>query len=71
MTVNATGCGFDPTRGNESSSLSSATQRFGGNWRTECLNTSLPLTTLRSAVYSVKLIFFYYTIIRRNLRYGT
>ena len=68
MTVNATGCGFDPMYisiffallSKQSALLSSVTQHvipeFGGQWGTECLNTRFLLPTLLCAVYSANMI---------------
>ena len=57
-----------------SAALNSATQHamppeFCRKWGTECLNTRLPLPTLLSAGYSVKLIFWF--LIHSSLRKTT
>ena len=83
VTVNTTGCGFEPHSiiylnryvhtyfhffalvSKQSAALNSAPQhamplKFGGKWRTKCLNTRIPLPTLLWAGYSVTLYYFFY-----------
>ena len=52
----------------QSAAMSSVTQyaiplEFGGEWRTECLNTRFPLTILLCAGYSMKFLYMYYVIL--------